>query len=94
VVIPQGCEADSDVASCSNVRGSTFISNASSTWSTERLANNGLFSLATLEESLLGLSGNAYYGFDTLILGPPGSGSPVMTDQLIAGIATDSFWYV
>nr|OQO30352.1 hypothetical protein B0A51_02019 [Rachicladosporium sp. CCFEE 5018] len=49
-------------------------------------------SLDTYEESKLGLTGNAYYGFDTLQLGSEGSGLPNFTDQIIAGIATNDFW--
>jgi len=95
VVIPQGCnDANPGLANCDNNRGSIFTSNASSTWSTQRLANDGLFSLETYEEGLLGLSGNAFYGFDVLILGLLGSQSPSLSNQLIAGIATNNFWYV
>jgi len=94
VVISQGCDdANPGLAGCDNDRGSTFRSSASSTWSTGRLANDGLFSLETVEEGLLGLSGNAYYGFDVLTLGLPGSGLPSMSDQLVAGFAANSFWY-
>jgi len=95
VLIPQGCsQANPGLANCNNDRGWSFISNASSTWSTQRLANNGLFTLYTVEEGLLGLTGNAYYGFDTLNLGLPGSGLPSITNQVVAGIATNDFWYV
>jgi len=95
VVIPQGCnDVNPGRANCDNDRGSIFTSNASSTWSTQRLTNDGLFSLETLEEGFLGLSGNAYYGFDVLTLGVLGSGLPSLPDQLIAGIATNSFWYL
>ncbi|KAK5112054.1 hypothetical protein LTR85_011635 [Meristemomyces frigidus] len=41
---------------------------------------------------MLGLSGNAYYGFDTISLGLVGSGLPTLQNQLIAGIASNSFW--
>lgn len=42
---------------------------------------------------MLGLSGNAYYGFDTVRLGGAfHPGLPVVQDQLIAGIADNDFW--
>ncbi|TKA48843.1 hypothetical protein B0A54_00919 [Friedmanniomyces endolithicus] len=82
-IIPQGCTvANPNLTDCDNARGNLFRSNLSSTWSTERLANGGLFQLNTFEEVKLGLTGNAYYGFDTLSLGLPGSGLPTLTSQL------------
>ncbi|KAK1058651.1 hypothetical protein LTR74_013203, partial [Friedmanniomyces endolithicus] len=92
-IIPQGCTvANPNLTDCANALGNLFHSNLSSTWSTERLANGGLFQLNTFEEVKLGLTGNAYYGFDTLSLGLPGSGLPALTSQLVAGIATNDFW--
>ena len=92
MVLPEGCtEANPGLANCSNERGYTFIRNASSTWSTQRLSNGGLFQLNTLEESYLGLTGNAYYGFDTVSLGT-GSGLPTLQNELVAGIGTDNYW--
>ncbi|KAK4896171.1 hypothetical protein LTR49_028179 [Elasticomyces elasticus] len=58
----------------------------------QRLANGGLFQLNTFEESLLGLSGNAYYGFETINLSLPGSGLPTLQSQVIAGFASNAFW--
>lgn len=69
-----------------------FTPNESSSWSIHQLANGGLFELNTVEESLLGLSGNAYYGFDNIDLGLPGSGLPQLKQQLVAGIAENTFW--
>ncbi|KAK0284521.1 hypothetical protein LTR54_004420 [Friedmanniomyces endolithicus] len=72
-IIPQGCTvANPNLTDCDNARGNLFRSNLSSTWSTERLANGGLFQLNTFEEVKLGLTGNAYYGFDS---SPPVFGS-------------------
>lgn len=51
-----------------------------------------LYSLIAWVENMLGLSGNAYYGYDTVHLGVPGSGLPVLDHQLIAGFATNDFW--
>ncbi|TKA70728.1 hypothetical protein B0A55_07562 [Friedmanniomyces simplex] len=84
--------ANPNLTNCDNNRGYLFQSNLSSTWSIQRLANGGLFELNTFEEISLGLSGNAYYGFDTVSLGLPGSGLPVLPSQTIAGFATNDFW--
>ena len=54
--------------------------------------NGGLYELDTYVEGQLSLSGNAYYGFDTLALGLEGSGLPTLEDQLIAGIADNNYW--
>ncbi|KAK4503998.1 hypothetical protein PRZ48_004913 [Zasmidium cellare] len=94
VVIPQGCsEANPELvySICANSRGNLFSSNESTTWSTSRLANNGLYGLDTYEESELGLSGNAYYGFDNIGL-LLGSSNAIASTELIAGIATDGYW--
>ncbi|KAF2163659.1 hypothetical protein M409DRAFT_57163 [Zasmidium cellare ATCC 36951] len=94
VVLPQGCsEANPELvySTCANSRGNLFSSNESTTWSTNRLANNGLYELDTYEESQLGLTGNADYGFDSIGL-LPGSSNAIASTELIAGIATDDFW--
>ncbi|KAK4575050.1 hypothetical protein LTR86_000902 [Recurvomyces mirabilis] len=92
VVIPQGCAQNPTLIDCEDDRGYYFTSNTSSSWSTQRLANGGLFQLSTYEESMLGLGGNAYYGFDVLGLGPPRSGLPSVSSTLIAGLASNDFW--
>jgi hypothetical protein len=51
-----------------------------------------LYSLTLLVEGELGLSGNGYYGFDTINPGLPGSGLPTVQNQVIAGIGTNDFW--
>ncbi|KAK5681875.1 hypothetical protein LTS10_006408 [Elasticomyces elasticus] len=92
-VIPEGCTiANPSIPNCSNERGYLFTSNQSSSWSISRLQNGGLYELDLFEERFLGLSGNAYYGFDTIQLGIEGSGLSVLQDQLVAGIATNDFW--
>ena len=78
------------MANCTNERGGTFARNQSSTWSTQKLSNGGLFELNTIEESLVGLNGNAYYGFDTIALG---AGLPAVANQMIAGLATNDFFF-
>lgn len=51
-----------------------------------------MFKLTTYYEAFLNLTGNAYYGFDTLTLGVPGSELPSLDNQIIAGIATNNYW--
>lgn len=48
--------------------------------------------MTLLVESGLGVSGNAYYGFDTINPGLPGSDLPTVQNQVIAGIGTNEFW--
>ena len=64
----------------------------STTWSTSRLANGGLYQLNTFEERYLGLTGTGFYGFDNVNLGIVGQGLPSLQNQLVAGFATDNYW--
>ncbi|PPJ53775.1 hypothetical protein CBER1_04549 [Cercospora berteroae] len=94
-VIPEGCEQanpDLDPVDCSFARGGTFARNDSLTLSTSRLENEGLYEIFLYEEEKLGLSANAYYGFDTMSFGLPGSGFPELKEQIVAGIATNDFF--
>lgn len=92
-MIDEGCTvANPTLANCANERGYLFHRNASTSWSTQRLANGGLYSLITFEERYLGLTGNAYYGFETINLGLPGSNLPTVYNQVVAGFGTDNFW--
>ncbi|KAM0717837.1 hypothetical protein Q7P37_006169 [Cladosporium fusiforme] len=93
VVRPEGCtQANPNLTHCDDERGLPFNPNKSSSWSIERLENDGLFELSTWYEGLLNLTGNAYYGFDTLTLGLPGSGLPSLSNQVIAGFADNNYW--
>lgn len=93
VIIPEGCTvANPNLTDCGFDRGYLFYRNQSSSWSTQHLSGQGLYSLTLLVESGLGLSGNAYYGFDTINPGLPGSGLPTVQNQVIAGIGTNDFW--
>lgn len=91
-VLPEGCtEANPALSGCLEDRH-VFYRNRSTTWSTDQLANDGLFELSTeAVESFLGLDGNAYYGFDTVELGNE-NGLPSLPSQIVAGIGTNSFW--
>ena len=86
VVLPQGCTKN-DPDSCPSQRGFTFKTNQSSTWESQ-----GLFGLPLEEESLLGYSGNAEFGFDTITLGWQGSGALSLMHQVVAGFATKDFY--
>lgn len=95
-VIPEGCTAaNPGLEGCADERGYLFHSNQSTTWSTEGLQNGKsgvLYQLIAIVEGWLGFGGNAYYGYDTISLGVPGSGLPTVEHQLIAGFATNDFW--
>lgn len=93
MVRPEGCEqANPDLADCDDSRGLLFDLQKSTSWTTESLDNRGLFKLNTYYEGFLNLTGNAYYGFETLTLGVPGSDLPSLNHQLVAGIATNNYW--
>ena len=94
VVIPQGCTVENpNLAGCDSMRGYLFLSNQSTTWSTSRIGNGGLYSLGVQAEGMLGLSGNAFYGFDTVRLGGKfNPGLPSLQHQVIAGIGTNDFF--
>ena len=93
VPVPAGCTS-SDPSNCAVLRGALpfggntstgFLSNQSSTWK-----ENGLFSLLT--DNPLDRSGNGDYGFDTVGLLSEVYGGPNLTQQVVAGIATDDFY--
>lgn len=93
VIIPEGCTvANPNLTNCGLDRGYLFYRNQSTSWSIQHLSGQGLYSLTLFVESDIGLSGNAYYGFDTVNLGLPGSGLPTVQNQVIAGIGTNDFW--
>jgi hypothetical protein len=95
-VISEGCAVvNPNLTDCANERGYLFQSNSSTSWSTQGIQNGvdgAIFSLNTFEEGLLGLTGNASYGYDTVNLGLPGSNLPTIEKQVIAGIWTDDFF--
>jgi len=93
VIRPEGCEqANPDLEGCDDSRGLLFDPKKSTSWTTERLDNGGLFELNTYYEGFLNLTGNAYYGFETLALGPLGADLPSLEHQVVAGIATSNYW--
>ncbi|KAL8822800.1 MAG: hypothetical protein Q9191_006468 [Dirinaria sp. TL-2023a] len=89
IVSNQGC-LTTDPTNCADSRGNIFNVNASSTWQ-----DHGYFALGV--EMNLPYTSNyddGEYGFDTLGLGYPGSGSNATTlpHQVIASIATKDFY--
>ncbi|KAH0366107.1 acid protease, partial [Aureobasidium melanogenum] len=93
-VLEEGCtivNPDLDLLSCGESRGGLFQRNESTSWSIQGLENGGLFTLATHEESLLGLGDKAAYGFDSFSLGL-NSGLHIISHMLIAGIVNDMYW--
>lgn len=85
-VLPQGCTTG-DPKDCSDLRGTLFLPNASSSWE-----NIGLYDLFLPEEWQLGYSGNSNFGYDNLTLGWPGGGLPTLSRQVIEGFATKDFY--
>ncbi|MCJ1445937.1 MAG: hypothetical protein MMC23_006442 [Stictis urceolatum] len=83
-VVPQGCTR-LEPTDCAKARGGLFERNSSTTWK-----DVGQYSLS-FEENL-GYTGTGLYGYDSLSLGLPGSGAPVLNHQLIAGIRAEDFW--
>lgn len=92
-MLEEGCTlANPSMTECFYSRGNTFARNESSSWLTSRLANGGLFELLMISEAELGLEGNAFFGFDTMSFNTSSGDSVEMSDQLVAGIATNDFW--
>lgn len=89
VVVPDGC-AQSDDANCAASRGGLFDPDTSSTWHQNENAAGGLFPL-TLEADL-GLRGAGLYGYDTVSLGEQVTNGPSLDQQVVAGVATESFF--
>lgn len=82
--MPQGCISQ-DPANCASTRGGPFKINESSTWYEE-----GLYNLKFKKN--LGFNGNGDFGLDTLTLGFPGTGAPILAQQVVAGIAAKDFY--
>lgn len=84
VIIPEGCPQYYG-SGCANDRGWLFDNSTSTTWKEKGLYNLG-------DEGNLGLDSTGIFGFDTVGLGLQGTGGPTLQGQLIAGIATSTFW--
>ncbi|KAH6678196.1 aspartic peptidase domain-containing protein [Halenospora varia] len=85
VVLPEGCVAGMP-SNCPDLRGKQFNRNASTTWKF-----NNYYELQM--ESNLGYTGSGEFGFDKIGLDWQGAGGPVLDRQVIAGVATEQFWF-
>ena len=87
-VAPAGC-GSGDASNCSDARGGLFDPSKSTSW-----FRKDVYRLN--EASNLGYGGienNGTYGFDTLALaGAPGVADATLEQQVVASIATDSFY--
>lgn len=97
IPVPEGCnqtyQNNPIPSNCGELRGAMsfggsesngFASNASSTW-----VAKGIYQLDI--ETDLGYMGNGDFGFDTVGLEVQNSGGLTLTNQLVAGIATEDF---
>ena len=89
-ISPDGC-TQTDAANCSTARGGLFQPNSSSSWKQNQDASRGLYPLV-LEEQNLNITGNGFYGYDTVALGGGNSGGLSLPQQVVASIATKSYF--
>jgi hypothetical protein len=87
VIDPKGCPGSTSTdQTCVEARGTTFDYTSSESWETI-----GLYDL-WIEENL-GMYGNANYGYDTIALGYPGEGGPLLKNQTVGSLATNEFYF-
>ena len=85
-VLTEGCTPQ-DHRECPDQRGSIFKPNQSTTWQPI-----GLYRLVLAHERALGYDGNSSFGLDSIKFGLPKDDFPVITDQIVEGIATKDFY--
>jgi hypothetical protein len=73
-------QANPGLESCYDYCDLLFDPKNSTSWTTKSLDNGDLFELSMYYESFLNLTGTAYYGFETLTLGLPGSDLSSLTE--------------
>ncbi|KAK6001440.1 hypothetical protein QM012_002771 [Aureobasidium pullulans] len=83
VVAPEGCSAYSNYNDCVNSRGQVFNLSQSSNWSYVGLFEFGI-------EQDLNLVGNAYYGYDSIILDD--SNRTTVDGATVGAFAVSDFW--
>ncbi len=83
--LPSNCGASRGAMPFQGSQSNGFVSNASSTW-----VSKGIYQLDV--ETDLGYTGNGDFGFDTVGLEVENSGGLTLTDQLVAGVATEDFF--
>ena len=81
---PLGCTSE-DPSDCARARGEIFFANESSTWD-----KIGFYQIDI--ERNLGYTGNGEFGFDSVVLGTPGSGAFAVDHQVVASIAAKDFY--
>ena len=79
-----GCTSDGP-NDCAEARGRLFLANESSTWQ-----KVGFYEIDI--EHNLGYTGNGEFGFDSVVLGTPGSGAYAIEHQVVASIAAKDFY--
>ena len=85
VIVPDGCRQTDTV--CPDARGGTYNYNVSSSWSRLGESNFGI----SIEQNL-NLPAVGIFGHDTISLGGEGSGGPTLQDQLVGGIAVETYY--
>lgn len=83
VVAPEGCSMYSNYDACVESRGEVFNLSQSTNWDYV-----GLFELGI--EQALGITGNAYYGYDRIALDD--SNQTVLEDTTVGALAVSDFW--
>ncbi|KAI4724489.1 acid protease [Aureobasidium sp. EXF-10728] len=83
VVGPEGCSMYSNYNDCVNSRGQVFNLSQSSDWN-----NIGIFEFQT--EKALGFPGNAYYGYDKIVLDD--ANHTTVEGSTVGAFAVSDFW--
>ncbi|KAG9712365.1 acid protease, partial [Aureobasidium melanogenum] len=83
VVAPEGCSAYSNYNDCVNSRGQVFNLSQSTNWSYVGLFEFGI-------EQNLNLVGNAYYGYDRIVLDD--SNHTTVEGATVGAFAVSDFW--
>ena len=86
-ILPDACTTpnSSDSYDCVSQRGGLFDPDKSVTW-----VDQGNHTLEL--ERNLGYNDNGDFGFDNIILGPPGSASIQLSNQSVVGVASEDFY--
>jgi hypothetical protein len=85
VVAPEGCLAYSNYKVCVDSRGEIFNLSKSSDWNYV-----GLFELGI--DQNLGYTGNAYYGYEKIVLETLGSNAITVSDTTVGAFAVSDLW--
>ncbi|TKX20743.1 eukaryotic aspartyl protease-like protein 5 [Elsinoe australis] len=83
VIDPRGCQSGD--TSCIDRRGGVFNMNKSSTWD-----QVGLYGLAIQQN--LGFGGNAFFGYDKVVLGGDGQEGPTLENSTVGDLAVNDYY--